>query len=413
MRYGESFWQKYGAKTVTYVVSAGVFVVLALAGALSCATTVDNTQVGIVVNNLTGNVTLHQNGGMVLHLPFGLSTVYKLDRSQRVLAMTRELRTQEHPQGEQISIKTNDGSNVEMDVEIVYQIMSSRADEAYRELGAQENIDEILRALVRSEVRSQFGELSTLEISEAGPRSLKLRATQEQLRQHLTPLGIEIVSINAQNFSFAGEYDKIIRERKEADQILTNQKDYQDAATEEGKRMIAEATRDKMSALALLQGDLAKQLLAATGDAQRLQTRAEQSAYKSQLEGELALKTAQAEAAAILAEGTQKAEAMAKLFDAYERGGEGLVKEALVKLYQGVTVRARPYSSSERVDQFQLYRPFTADDAAAPAESAPARSEIPPSQTTSPNPPRPPAPEIRPPNTSVQRTQSRQAPAKR
>lgn len=366
MRHGESFWEKYGAKTISYVITAGVLVILLVVAAFTSTTSVDNTQVGIVANNITGGISLHQNGGTVFHMPFGLSTVYMLDRSQRVLAMTAKAVTPQARQRQktsptahedadgEISIKTNDGSNVEMDVEVVYQIQSSQADQAYRELGPQENIDEILRALVRSKIRSQFGQLSTLEISEAGPRSVKLRATQEALRTALTPLGIEIVSINAQNFSFAGEYDKIIRERKEADQILANQKDYQDAATEEGKRMIAEATRDKQSALAQLQGDLSKQLLGAEGDAKRLETRALQQAYQLKAEGDLALRTAEAEAGAIQAEGLRKAEAMGKLFEAYEQGGDGLVKEALVKLYQGVVIKARPYSPSDRIEQMQL-----------------------------------------------------------
>jgi regulator of protease activity HflC (stomatin/prohibitin superfamily) len=362
MRYGETFWEKYGAKTASYVITGGIVVVLLVIAAFTCTTSVDNTQVGIVVNNITGSTSLHQNGGTVFHMPFGLSTVYQLDRSQRVLAMTAKQATKparqkgqiSHEDDGEVSIKTNDGSNVEMDVEVVYQLQSSLADQAYRELGPQENIDEILRALVRSRIRSHFGDLSTLEIAEAGPRSVKLRATQEELRTALTPLGIEIVSINAQNFSFAGEYDKIIRERKEADQILANQKDYQDAATEEGKRMIAEATRDKQSALAQLQGDLAKQLLGAEGDAKRLETRAQQAAYQAKAEGELALKTAEAEAAAIQAEGVRKAEAMGKLFEAYEQGGDGLVKEALVKLYKGVTIKARPFSPSDRIEQIQV-----------------------------------------------------------
>ena len=70
-------------------------------------------------------------------------------------------------------------------------------------------------------------------------------------------------------------------------------------------------------------------------------------------EGEIALRTAEQEAAALQAEGARKAEAMEKLFAAYEHGGEGLVKEQLMKLYEGVTVRARPYALSERVDQIQ------------------------------------------------------------
>jgi regulator of protease activity HflC (stomatin/prohibitin superfamily) len=349
----ESFWSRYGSKTITIAVSVGLLALLGLSAAGSCATLVKNTEVGIIVNNITGKISLLENGGMVLHLPFGLSSVYKIDKSQRVLSLTRAHHTKEHPQGDEVNIKTNDGSNVSMGVEVVYQIKAKEADRAYRELGKEDNIEEILRALTRSEVRSQFGGLSTLEIAEAGPRSAKLHATQNKLKEQVDPLGLEVISINAQNFRFDDEYDMIIRDRKETDQILTNQKDYQDAAVEEGKRLIAESTRDKQTAIAQLQGDLAKKLLVAEGEAVRILTKAEQQAYQSEREGEAAVQSAEQDAAAVLAEGQRKAEAMEKLFAAFEHGGEGLVKESMVKLYQGVILKAKPYSPSDRVEQYQ------------------------------------------------------------
>ena len=361
-----SFWAKYGARTVIYVACLGLFVILVLVGAGSTATVVNNTEVAIVVNNITGGISQLENGGMVMHLPFGLTSVYKIDKSQRMLRLTRDERSKEHPGGEEINIKTNDGCNLEIDVEVVYQIIPAQADVAYRELveasdprveasgqGREQNLDQILRAIVRSEVRSQFGELSTLELAEAAPRTAKLKMIQQDLSQNFQPLGVDIVSIMAQNFQFNPEFEKIVRDRKEADQILVNQKDYQDAAREAGKRLVAEATRDKETALAQLQGDLDKKLIAAQGEAQRTNTKAEQDAYALESEGGIAVKTAEQEAAAILAEGQRKAEAMERLFASYEHGGPGLVKEALVKLYNGVTIHVRPYSSSERVEQFQ------------------------------------------------------------
>ncbi len=352
----ESFWAKYGARTIIYVTCLGLFVILVLAGAGSTATVVNNTEVAIVVNNITGSVSELQNGGMVVHLPFGLTSVYKIDKSQRLLRLTREEHTAEHPNGEQINIKTNDGCNLDLDIEIVYQIIPAQAFVAYRELveeSREQNLDEILRAIVRAEVRGQFGELSTLELAEALPRTAKLKVIQQDLSDMFQPLGVDVVSVTAQNFQFDPEFEKIVRDRKEADQILVNQKDYQDAAREAGKRKVAEANRDKETALAQLQGELDKQTIAAQGEAQRTKTKSEQQAYQLEREGETAFRTADQEAAAILAEGQRKAEAMQTLFGAYETGGPGLVKEALVKLYEGVTVRARPYAASDRIDQYQ------------------------------------------------------------
>jgi regulator of protease activity HflC (stomatin/prohibitin superfamily) len=381
----DSFMAKYGSRAIVFIVGVGLFVVLALYAAGSCGTLVENTEVAIVVNNITGTKTPYDNGGMVMHLPFGLSSVYRIDKGQRVLSLTQLHQSPEHPSGDQVNIKTNDGSNVEMDIEVVFQINPKRADQAYKELGTEENIESILRALTRSEIRSEVGQLSTLEIAEAVPRSAKLDATQAKLKTELEPLGIDIVSINAKNFRFDQEYDRIIRERKEADQILTNQKDYQDAAVEEGKRTVAEAERDKASALALLKGELNKKLLTAegeakrlittaekqaynierefnadamvanaAGDAQRTKTKAAQQAFQLTREGEIALKTADQQAAATLAEGQRKAEAMEKLLEGYATGGEGLVKEAIIKLYEGVKIKARPYAPSDRIDQVQI-----------------------------------------------------------
>jgi regulator of protease activity HflC (stomatin/prohibitin superfamily) len=352
----ETFWSRYGRRMLLFVIVVGLSVLLLVTAIGSAATFVKNTDVAIIVNNVTGGVSRLENGGMVFHLPFGLSSVYSVDKSQRVMYLTREHRSKDHPAGEEVNIKTNDGSNVVVEVEVVYRVDPTHAEQAYRELGKEENIEEILRALTRSEIRSQFGELSTLEIAEASPRTKKINSTQQQLYEQLKPIGIEVETLTVKNFHFDAEYDRIIRDRKEADQILTNQGDYQAAATEEGKRMIAEADRDKQTALATLQGDLNKKLLIANGEAKRILTKAEQQLYQLEREGETAQKTAEQESDAVRAEGLRKAEAMEKLFAAYEKGGEGLVKEALVRLYEGVKVRARPYATSERIEQFQTIR---------------------------------------------------------
>jgi regulator of protease activity HflC (stomatin/prohibitin superfamily) len=353
-----------------YAIALAVAVILFLVVMFTTGTNVSNTEVGIVVNNVTGSKTIYQNGGMIFHLPLGLTTVYKIDKSQRVMYLTQTPRGTGDDAGDQINIKTNDGSNVEIDVEVVYQVKAAMAAEALRELGDEKNVEDILKAMTRSEVRDSFGLLSTLEIAEAGQRVPKLAVIQRTLQSQLDPLGIEVVSINAQNFRFDPEYETIIRERKEADQILANQGDYQAAAEEERNRMKAESERDKETSLAQVRGEMAKLLLIAKGDAQRVLTKAQQEAYSLEREGEIALATADQEAVAIRAEGVQKAEAMSKLLAAYEKGGEGLVKEAVAKFYEGVVVRARPYSQTDRIDRFQTVS--VQPGPVAPAQAQPA-----------------------------------------
>ena len=166
-------------------------------------------------------------------------------------------------------------------------------------------------------------------------------------------MGLDIQSVNAQNFHFHEEYETLIRQRKAADQTLINQKDIRLAELEIKKRMIADAEKLRTTAIAELEGKLATRMLTAKGEATRILTKAKQEQYQLDREGEIAVANAKLEAEAIKKEGEQKAKAMEALFEAYEKGGEGLVREALVKFYEGVTVTAKPYAPSDRVDQIR------------------------------------------------------------
>jgi regulator of protease activity HflC (stomatin/prohibitin superfamily) len=335
------------------VILLGAVVVGIIVGVVclfTLGTSVQTTEVGIVVNNITGSKSTYGNGGMVFHLPWGLSSVYKIDKSQRIIQMAHGSNI---PDRTEVRVKTNDGSNISIDVSISFQVKTSMAAEVYRDLDDEKNIEDILTSLVRSEVRDHFGRLSTLEISEASLRTPKLKNIEEGLRAKMEPLGLEICAVTAQNFTFNAEYDKTIKERKEADQILANQADYQAAADQERNRMEAEAKRDKETAIEQMKGDLAKKLVEATGEATRTMTKATQEAYQEQRQGEIALQTAQQEALAIKVESARKAEAAQQMIAAYDAGGDGLMREALTKLYNGVTITARPYSPSDRVDRMQ------------------------------------------------------------
>src|SRR5438046_2214762 len=127
-----SFMAKYGARTISYAVGIGLGVLLLILALGSCATTIENTDVGIVINNITGTRTEYINGGMVLHLPFGLSSVYKISKAPRHMRLARDVTTKEHPEGEFVRIKTKDGSNVDADIDVVYQIDVTNAYIAFR-----------------------------------------------------------------------------------------------------------------------------------------------------------------------------------------------------------------------------------------------------------------------------------------
>ena len=164
-----SFIAKYGVRSISYAIGTGLAILLILIAIGSSADTVDNTDVGIVVNNITGTQTEIINGGMVFHLPFGLSSVYRISKKPRHMRLAKDAVSKDRPDSEQVRIKTSDGSNVEADIDVVYKVDVTNAYIAYRELEESEatnteagsslgalghdstnNMESILRAVTRS-----------------------------------------------------------------------------------------------------------------------------------------------------------------------------------------------------------------------------------------------------------------------
>src|SRR6185295_2140794 len=138
----------------------------------------------------------------------------------------------------------------------------------------------------------KLGELDTAEIVDPATRNAKVYDTQKFLAEYFKPMGLEIVSVNAQNFHFNDQYEKIVGERKSAEQILINQVDFQKREQKIRERKIAEANKSRSGELSVLQGELKKRVLTAEGEAKRIITKAQQEAYQLDREGEIALANA-------------------------------------------------------------------------------------------------------------------------
>ena len=92
--------------------------VLVILGVLLTTVRVDSIQpneVGVLINNFTGNISVQTQSGSFFYN--GLTTdVHKIDKTVKTLVMREQ-------DGEALQIKTRDGSNVTLDVEINYAIV--------------------------------------------------------------------------------------------------------------------------------------------------------------------------------------------------------------------------------------------------------------------------------------------------
>jgi regulator of protease activity HflC (stomatin/prohibitin superfamily) len=332
-----------------------VGVVFLIALFLTGITVVDTGEVAVIMNNVTGRPRLKLTNGTVVHWPFGIAAVYKLDKHRQMIQMTGRPDRGDRAGDDSVQVKTNDGSNVNVDVEIQYEIIPERAAEIVQRVGRGDAYrGGIVRAYARSILRDELGRLSVVDIADPTHRDMKTTQVRARMNEQLDPYGLRVVLVTATNPVFNPEYEKMIKQRKEADQETRNERSAQETAREEQKRSIADAEREKNVAIRKFEGEMNARTIAARADAEQAVRRNEGAAYAIRKEGEQALAQARNEAAAIEAEGLARAKAVEELARAYEEGGLALVREALAEKYAGVVMQGRPYSLASEVDRLRL-----------------------------------------------------------
>ncbi|MBW7943019.1 MAG: hypothetical protein H3C64_11680, partial [Candidatus Kuenenia stuttgartiensis] len=76
-------------------------------------------EVAVIVNNLTGSIKQINRAGAIVYYPF-IQDIYILDKRELVLKMTAAEINEKQPQGNPLIIKTIDGGEVVLDLQIQY-----------------------------------------------------------------------------------------------------------------------------------------------------------------------------------------------------------------------------------------------------------------------------------------------------
>ena len=330
-------------------------VLLLVLTAFNSYTYISPGKVAVVKNNITGAEEVRNQSGLVIHLPFGMTDVFQLDRKIQVFEMSKERGRGDRPGIDNVRIKVADGSNVEVDVAVNYRVIPASSADIIKNVGPGDAFkNKMIRSYTRAFIREKYGTLTLEEIANPATRIGQNTEVRLALNDALRPFGIEVTLINTTNFDFNEQYEKLVKEKKAVAQQFTNQKAAQEQAQKEQEAKIAAATRMKRTALIQAGGVRDKNLVEATNNAKQTIARAKGEAYARKLEGDRNYEVAINEASAIEAEGLAKAAGIRKLVEAYADGGLGLVKEALAKKLVGSRINGRPYSLSERIDRLKI-----------------------------------------------------------
>lgn len=327
--------------------------------------TVSPGQVAVIMNNITGRQTVQQTEGIILHLPWGMTDVYVLDKTQQSVLMHSP---------DSVIIKTREGANVDTNVEITFNLVPSRAAEIVQGLGMARSgadmtkVNDLVYSCVRAKIREEIGMLNLDELARPDERTARIEETKLRLNEQLAPYGVEIQTVSATDWDYDDRYEEMIKRRKEADQIFVNQAAAQETNRKKQETAIAEQNRLKSNAIAEATGDVQKEIIAKEAWALEQRAQSEGASYKTEKEAEAARIRLENEAAALEAELTNRAQGIQALAAAYAAGGIGLVKEMLAVKLKGVQIQGRPFSydaSPQRVQVEQVA------PAAAPAGGGP------------------------------------------
>jgi regulator of protease activity HflC (stomatin/prohibitin superfamily) len=302
-----------------------LLVLCLLAAPLSACTchSTGSTEVGVLTRKLAFGGLLGKPGvqqeiyapGATYLFPAFVTDWNTFDVSMQNLSMVKDVGRGDRNYEDDLNFKTVDGNDIRVDVTVAWQVDPKRAPYLLSKVG--ENLEEIKEKLVRpgcrSVVRDVLNELRSEEFYVSEKRFAKATAARNRLQEVLGPEGVLVRQVILGEHRFNPEYEKVIRDKKLAEQNSERMRSEGRATTEQWKSELEKA-----------KGTVSQQLAAAAGALDTARLAADANYVQSQKQAE-----------AIVAERKAHAEAVRKQNEALSgSGGKALVKlriaEALV-----------------------------------------------------------------------------------
>ena len=313
---------------------------------------VSGTEVGIKVNNVTGDITVIAKSGTNIYNGL-LNSFHLLDMTVQRLEMVADPNRGERSNRDDLRIKTVDGSDVFLDLTINYQLRRDMVKETVTTSGLGDAYKyKWVRDYSRSVCRAVFGEMTTEEFYDASVRNDKAQEAMIELNLLLKPYGIEVSSVIAEKFSFHAEYEERIRAKKLADQEVEEQISKANAARQNQIFRVVEATKKKEVFLATYSGDMQKLIVEATANAQRDVLDAEAYVIDTQLGADATFYQRDKNSQGILVKAKAEGEALTALANAYQGiGGMNLVRRAYASKVGDMKITGQPFTIESKTER--------------------------------------------------------------
>jgi regulator of protease activity HflC (stomatin/prohibitin superfamily) len=302
---------------------------------------------------------LYPPGSTNLFAPF-IRDFYTFDTKVQNLEMIASVKEGDRKVRDDLQFKTTDGNDISMDVTVVWTLDPKLIPKILQEVGVStdEVKEKLVRPMARTLVRDVLNELDSEAVYNSDKRFQKADKGREVLTKALSAFGVNIMQVILHEHRFAPEYERVIHDRKLAEQRAEQLKSETEAVEQEALRNLETA-----------RGGVASDIAKAEGKLKQVSLSADAAFYAQQQNAE-----------ALLAERTAKAKAIAKRNEALRgAGGKAMVKLKVAEALDGKSILMVPGGTAgagfTKMDINKLIDAYK--DEAAPAEATPAPAATP------------------------------------
>ncbi len=309
----------------------------------------DSTEVGVRTRKIFGagvEQSVYAPGATYFFTPF-LSDWAVFDIKLQNLEMSSAQSRGDHAVDDPVEFKTTDGNDIRVNVTIAWRIDPNKAPQLLQRVGHSTNDirDKLVRPACRTYVRDAFNELHSEEFYNTDQRNQKGNKAKDKLNQELGPEGIVVEQVIVGQYYLNPEYQKVIHDRKIAEQNAERLKSEAQAVEAEQSRNLEKS-----------KGDVQVQVAQSKGESEQIRIAADRDYYKKERE-----------AKALLAEATARAKGIEKQNKAMAgAGGRTAVKLRIAEALTGkpiVIVPAGSGASLQKIDINRLYESVIANEA--------------------------------------------------
>jgi regulator of protease activity HflC (stomatin/prohibitin superfamily) len=260
---------------------------------------------------------LYAPGSTNFFPPF-IRDFYTFDTKVQNLEMIAAARG-DRSERDDLRFKTTDGNDISMDVTVAWTIDPKKAPYLLENVGTStgEVKERLVRPTARTLVRDVLNELDSESVYNSDKRFEKAERAHQVLSAALQPYGVLVSQVILHEHRFAPEYERVIHDRKLAEQRAQQLRSEAEAAQQEALRNLESA-----------RGKVAAEIAAATGALEQAKLGADAELYQQQQNSD-----------AIVAERSAHAKAIAKRNEALRgAGGRAMVKLRVAEALEGKSI---------------------------------------------------------------------------